>query len=48
MKVATFSLLTTLGRAFETPLVSRYVYPDCVLVALFGLAVLANLAFKFL
>jgi hypothetical protein len=30
-----FSLLTTLGRAFETPLVSRYVYPDCVLVALF-------------
>jgi hypothetical protein len=30
-----FSVLTTLGRAFETPLVSRYVYPDCVLVALF-------------
>jgi hypothetical protein len=31
-----FSALTTLGRAFETPLVSRYVYPDCVLVALFA------------
>ena len=30
-----FSTLTTLGRAFETPLVSRYIYPDCVLVALF-------------
>lgn len=30
-----FSVLTTLGRAFETPLVSRYIYPDCVLVALF-------------
>ena len=30
-----FSALTTLGRAFETPLVSRYVYPDCVLVALY-------------
>jgi hypothetical protein len=30
-----FSALTTLGRAFETPLVSRYIYPDCVLVALF-------------
>jgi hypothetical protein len=32
-----FSALTTLGRAFETPLVSRYIYPDCVLVALFVL-----------
>ena len=31
-----FSALTTLGRAFETPLVSRYVYPDCVLTALFA------------
>ena len=31
-----FSALTTLGRAFETPLVSRYVYPDCVLIALFA------------
>jgi hypothetical protein len=30
-----FSILTTLGRAFETPLISRYVYPDGVLVALF-------------
>jgi hypothetical protein len=30
-----FSALTTLGRAFETPLVSRYIYPDCVLIALF-------------
>jgi hypothetical protein len=30
-----FSALTTLGRAFETPLVSRYIYPDCVLVALY-------------
>jgi hypothetical protein len=29
-----FSMLTTLGRAFETPLISRYIYPDCVLVAL--------------
>lgn len=29
-----FSALTTLGRAFETPLVSRYMYPDCVLIAL--------------
>lgn len=34
--LAVFSALTTLGRAFETPLVSRYVYPDCVLIALFG------------
>lgn len=31
-----FSALTTLGRAFETPLVSRYIYPDCVLIALFA------------
>jgi hypothetical protein len=31
-----FSTLTTLGRAFETPLISRYIYPDCVLIALFG------------
>jgi hypothetical protein len=31
-----FSALTTLGRAFETPLVSRYMYPDCVLIALFA------------
>ncbi|MBV9916724.1 MAG: hypothetical protein JO153_09500 [Solirubrobacterales bacterium] len=31
-----FSALTTLGRAFETPLVSRYIYPDCVLIALYG------------
>jgi hypothetical protein len=31
-----FSALTTLGRAFETPLISRYVYPDCVLIALFA------------
>jgi hypothetical protein len=31
-----FSALTTLGRAFETPLVSRYIYPDCVLMALFS------------
>ncbi len=31
-----FSTLTTLGRAFETPLVSRYIYPDCVLIALFA------------
>jgi hypothetical protein len=30
-----FSSLTTLGRAFETPLISRYVYPDCILIALF-------------
>ncbi len=34
--LALFSTLTTLGRAFETPLVSRYIYPDCVLVALFA------------
>jgi hypothetical protein len=33
--LAAFSALTTLGRAFETPLVSRYIYPDCVLIALF-------------
>jgi hypothetical protein len=31
-----FSALTTLGRAFETPLISRYIYPDCVLIALFA------------
>jgi hypothetical protein len=31
-----FSALTTLGRIFETPLVSRYIYPDCVLMALYG------------
>ena len=31
-----FSALTTLGRAFETPLVSRYIYPDCVLIALYA------------
>ncbi len=31
-----FSTLTTLGRAFETPLVSRYIYPDCVLIALYA------------
>jgi hypothetical protein len=31
-----FSTLTTLGRIFETPLVSRYIYPDCVLMALYG------------
>jgi hypothetical protein len=30
-----FSSLTTLGRIFETPLVSRYIYPDCVLMALY-------------
>ena len=31
-----FSALTTLGRVFETPLVSRYMYPDCVLIALYA------------
>jgi hypothetical protein len=31
-----FSAVTTLGRAFETPLVSRYIYPDCVLIALYA------------
>lgn len=30
-----FSAVTTLGRALETPLVSRYIYPDCVLIALY-------------
>jgi hypothetical protein len=31
-----FSALTTLGRAFETPLSARYIYPDCVLIALYA------------
>jgi hypothetical protein len=31
-----FSALATLVRWFETPLVSRYIYADCVLIALFA------------
>jgi hypothetical protein len=31
-----FSLLTTLGRPGESPLASRYIYLDCVIVALFA------------
>jgi hypothetical protein len=37
-----FSALTTLGRWFETPLVSRYIYPGCVLIALFAVELFRN------
>jgi hypothetical protein len=31
-----FSLLTTLARSFQSPLVSRYIYVSCVLITLMG------------